>query len=182
MNMSGYLVLEGETSFFGWIEDNIFLVMGIMGGVLVLLVVLLLLVHSSRKKKKETEAAAEAARKTAAEEARIKEEAAAAEQQKKRAEGLVITLSAEGIGKKELVLSKSEYLMVGRGDTCDLQLPEPECSRQQFKLETDGADVYLSDMNTTNGTKLNGVPLRHKRRVVSGDRIGVGNTEIEIRW
>ena len=82
----------------------------------------------------------------------------------------------------EVALLLQGRAVVGRGNECDVQVKDPGFSRKHFMLEWDGESVYVSDLGTTNGTVMNGVRLRHKRRLEPGDVLKVGSTEIRIRW
>ena len=72
--------------------------------------------------------------------------------------------------------------VVGSGADCDCTINDPAFALRQFMLEWNGEDVYIDDLNTATGTRMNGTPLRHKRRMESEDRIGVGESEYIIRW
>ena len=85
-------------------------------------------------------------------------------------------------GANEVALLLQGRAVVGRGNECDVQVKDPGFSRKHFMLEWDGESVYVSDLGTTNGTVMNGVRLRHKRRLEPGDVLKVGSTEIRIRW
>ena len=72
--------------------------------------------------------------------------------------------------------------VVGRATDCDCVINDPAFAPRHFMLEWDGESVYIDDLNTMTGTKLNGIPLRHKRRMESGDLITAGDSEYTIRW
>lgn len=55
-------------------------------------------------------------------------------------------------------------------------------SRQHFAIEYDGESFYIQDLDTTNGTMLNGVKMTHKRRLEKNDRITAGSLDIVVRW
>jgi len=72
-------------------------------------------------------------------------------------------------------------LVAGRDEDCDLAIDEPKISRRHFAVRRNGSIVVLEDLDSTNGTKLNGVTLRGaQRRIVSGDVIGIGRTHITV--
>ncbi len=61
---------------------------------------------------------------------------------------------------------------IGRRRYCDILLDSPAVSGDHALIERIGRDVYLEDRDSTNGTKLNGRPVR--RQVLRfGDEIGV---------
>jgi len=66
--------------------------------------------------------------------------------------------------------------VVGRDHPSDIRLrDEPAFSRQHFKLTVEANRVRLSDLNSTNGTWLNGVRVS-SANIADGDRFGVGET------
>lgn len=93
---------------------------------------------------------------------------------------LLVTVAGKNPHKLELSIDRS--LIVGRSNICDLYFDDVRMSRQHFVLEWDGRDMYISDLNTTNGTSVNGVNIRNKRRLEKGDRITAGAEELTINW
>lgn len=49
-------------------------------------------------------------------------------------------------GKCELKVTINGSAMAGRSDDCDIYFDDPKMSRQHFALETDGNDVYITDL------------------------------------
>ena len=97
-----------------------------------------------------------------------------------QSKGINVYLTLNGTNEVSLLLQGRA--IIGRGNECDVQVTDPGFSRRHFMLEWDGESVYVSDLGTTNGTVMNGVRLRHKRRLEPGDVLKVGSTEIRIRW
>ncbi len=66
---------------------------------------------------------------------------------------------------------------LGRLAECDLVLNDPNVSRRhaEFRRTTDG--VVVTDLGSTNGTRVNGVPVR-EQQLVSGDELTVGSTTL----
>lgn len=73
-------------------------------------------------------------------------------------------------------------LIVGRAATSDISLDDPKMSKQHFCLERVGQDIYISDLNSTNGTMVNGIRMKMKRKLSSGDEIQAGTMKLMIRW
>ncbi len=70
-----------------------------------------------------------------------------------------------------------EPVTAGRSGACDLSLTELQASKEHFKIEwADGAYV-LSDLDSHNGTRVNGEPVT-SRVLRDFDRIEVGDTVI----
>ena len=72
--------------------------------------------------------------------------------------------------------------IVGRGQGCDIFIDDETLSRQHFVIEYRSGEFYIQDLETTNGTFLNGVRLSHKRRLEKGDIIKAGALELLMRW
>lgn len=93
---------------------------------------------------------------------------------------LVIYHSGKKISAMDVVIDSS--LIVGRSDLSDMYLEDEQLSRQHFILEYDGEDYYVEDLQTTNGTLLNGVLLQERTKLNNNDKIKAGSTEIVVRW
>ena len=50
--------------------------------------------------------------------------------------------------------------MLGRGTDCDLRLVDPGVSRHHAELRVEDGEVVLVDLGSTNGTFVNGQPVR----------------------
>ena len=67
------------------------------------------------------------------------------------------------------------------GRDCDgLLLRDPQVSRAHFVLDVEGESVTVTDLGSTNGTRLNGVPLTDPARVEPGDTIVAGGTTVRV--
>ena len=65
---------------------------------------------------------------------------------------------------------------VGRSEEINnLSFDDGKLSRQHFVIEADDDGFYISDLNSTNGTFLNGVKLVNKRKLTDKDTIKAGN-------
>lgn len=66
--------------------------------------------------------------------------------------------------------------LIGRGVDCDLQLPDPTVSQRHAKIWTDESGrVFIADLNSRNGVRLNGKRLEADPVVVQpGDLIRLG--------
>jgi pSer/pThr/pTyr-binding forkhead associated (FHA) protein len=58
---------------------------------------------------------------------------------------------------------------------CTVPLADPNVSRHHAEIRRDGDRVFLIDLGSTNGTRVNGVPV-HQRQLVGGDVVTVGIT------
>jgi hypothetical protein len=75
---------------------------------------------------------------------------------------------------------ETEQATIGRLQTCEIALDDPNVSRRHALLtkRTDG--WWIVDLGSTNGTLVNDALVK-ERRLGAGDRIRVGTTEFEYR-
>jgi hypothetical protein len=71
----------------------------------------------------------------------------------------------------------SDGAVLGRGDQSDIQLEDSFASTSHARLQPQGDVVVLEDLGSTNGTYLNGEPLRGPQPLHVGDRIRIGDSE-----
>ncbi len=71
----------------------------------------------------------------------------------------------------------SDGAVLGRGDQVDIQLEDSFASTSHARLMPQGDVVVLEDLGSTNGTYLNGEPLRGPQPLHVGDRIRIGDSE-----
>ena len=71
----------------------------------------------------------------------------------------------------------SEGAVLGRGDGVDIKLEDSFASTSHARLMPQGDVVVLEDLGSTNGTYLNGEPLRGPQPLHVGDRIRIGDSE-----
>lgn len=70
---------------------------------------------------------------------------------------------------------------VGRGSDNDVVLDDPTVSRHHVVFERLAAGWSVHDLNSTNGTFVNGEPLQGARPLYSDDQIQVGETKLVYR-
>lgn len=90
-----------------------------------------------------------------------------------------------GPGRLELADGRTVVLSVlgttiGRLDTADLCLPDPDVSRRHAVVRGVGPNWVLEDLESTNGTLVDGSPIRD-HVLADGDRITVGSTTLHFR-
>lgn len=75
----------------------------------------------------------------------------------------------------------AEPLIIGRRSTNGLALDDAEVSRTHARIERDGHGFLVRDLESTNGTLLNGAPLRGPRPLRDGDLVQLGRTRLRFR-
>ncbi|MFO0807940.1 MAG: FHA domain-containing protein [Gemmataceae bacterium] len=94
----------------------------------------------------------------------------------------------EGVDKGRVFRELGIPVTIGREEGNLLRLNDERVSRYHAKVQYDNEDVILTDLDSTNGTRINGNPVQI-RRLRPGDRVGIGrstliygsNTEIAAR-
>jgi hypothetical protein len=85
----------------------------------------------------------------------------------------LVTLTMNGtrheVDKRRVVL--------GRSKDCDIQLSDPNVSRRHAELRQEGAAYWLIDLDSTNGTLVNGRRTA-RAKLESGDTITIGSTDL----
>ena len=66
---------------------------------------------------------------------------------------------------------------MGRLPECAVVLGDPNVSRRHAEIRHVGDAVVVTDLGSTNGTKVNGIPVR-EQHLASGDEITVGSTTL----
>lgn len=66
--------------------------------------------------------------------------------------------------------------VVGREPLNDVVVPDPEVSRRHARIFWEDGSFLIEDLNSTNGTFVNGRRLTSKTRLASGDIIDFGET------
>jgi pSer/pThr/pTyr-binding forkhead associated (FHA) protein len=72
-------------------------------------------------------------------------------------------------------------MVLGRQAECDLQLTEGHASRKHAKLLIAEDGVWLEDLNSANGTFVNGAKVTGKVKLSSGDRLRFDVEEFDFR-
>jgi pSer/pThr/pTyr-binding forkhead associated (FHA) protein len=72
--------------------------------------------------------------------------------------------------------------VVGRAHGNAVRIPSSEVSRQHCRLMLEDGLVYLEDLNSINGTFLNGRMVRDLEVVRPGDRLGVGPVVFVVEY
>jgi len=104
---------------------------------------------------------------------------------------LVPKRSSKGEPRLEIVTSNTEEAglaydlldgaVLGRGDSVDIRIEDPFASTDHARVMPQGDLFVLEDLDSTNGTYLNGSPVKGVKALHSGDRIRIGENEFIYR-
>jgi pSer/pThr/pTyr-binding forkhead associated (FHA) protein len=81
----------------------------------------------------------------------------------------------EGVDKGRIFRELALPVTIGREDGNVLRLNDERVSRFHAKVQIDKGDIILTDLESTNGTRVNGVSVQI-RRLKAGDRVGIGRS------
>lgn len=76
--------------------------------------------------------------------------------------------------------SEPGRIFVGKSEACTLRIDDPLVSRRHCAIEIDGERVRLTDLDSTNGTLVNGVAVA-EAFLRGGELVRVGDTTIAVR-
>jgi hypothetical protein len=76
-------------------------------------------------------------------------------------------------------LATSE-LTIGRAELSDIPLADPGVSRNHARVVREGDDFIVEDLRSTNGTEVNGQPIR-RRRLANGDMLKLASSTLQFR-
>jgi Protein of unknown function (DUF3662)/FHA domain len=89
-------------------------------------------------------------------------------------------MTADGDGDQRTYELQTPVTLLGRGTDCDLRLVDPGVSRHHAELRVENDQVVLVDLGSTNGTFVNGQPVR-RVALSDGTRISLGRTTLVFR-
>jgi pSer/pThr/pTyr-binding forkhead associated (FHA) protein len=70
-------------------------------------------------------------------------------------------------------------VVIGRLSSCDIPLGDPQVSRRHAEVRRDAEGFAVFDLGSTNGTVVNGSPVR-ERRLSDGDELRIGSATIRF--
>ncbi|HXD89381.1 MAG TPA: FHA domain-containing protein [Urbifossiella sp.] len=87
----------------------------------------------------------------------------------------VTFLVLEGVDKGRVFRDLSIPVTIGREEGNALRLNDERVSRYHAKVQMEDGDVILTDLDSTNGTRVNGSAIQI-RRLRPGDQLSIGRT------
>lgn len=70
---------------------------------------------------------------------------------------------------------------IGRSRRCEVVIPDPSISRNHALISVAGGRITLKDLESSNGTFINGERLTGESEIADGDLLGLGETEVRLR-
>jgi pSer/pThr/pTyr-binding forkhead associated (FHA) protein len=75
-----------------------------------------------------------------------------------------------------------DEVSLGRGEDNDVVIPHPSVSRAHARLMRRDGNYELTDLNSTNGTYVNGQPVHGAARVSNGSQVRLGDVHFVLRY
>lgn len=91
----------------------------------------------------------------------------------------IVVLGEEKAHQEYLVASAARYL--GREEGNDIVLADEEVSARHARVSFADGAFWVEDLQTTNGTFVNGERIRESRRLQNEDLIKIGRTILQFR-
>jgi hypothetical protein len=80
-------------------------------------------------------------------------------------------------GPREIDLPLGRFL-IGRAESAQLALDDPLVSRHHAAIDVTGTAATLTDLDSRNGVRVNGVKLTQAYALAVGDKISIGTTDL----
>jgi hypothetical protein len=75
---------------------------------------------------------------------------------------------------REIALSRTTPTILGRDASLAAAVEDKQVSRHHAKITCEGDEFWIEDLNSTNGTRVNGVPVE-RQKLANNDQIGLGD-------
>jgi hypothetical protein len=96
-----------------------------------------------------------------------------------RVRTVLVAESPDGLRGREFLIAGEA--VIGRAPGCAIVLSDDFASAHHARLFERGNRVWIEDLRSTNGTRLNGRPLRRPAPLQTGDRLQIGQTVLGFR-
>jgi predicted component of type VI protein secretion system len=83
-------------------------------------------------------------------------------------------------GEPRSVAIEGDRTVIGRNPEADIQIDDEAVSWNHLEIESRGGMLMATDLDSRNGTALNGDPLDRPRRLRDGDALVVGGHRLEV--
>lgn len=85
-----------------------------------------------------------------------------------------LTITDRSGAIKDVEWNVEGSLFIGRSDICNIFFDDDRLSKQHFVIEVTKLGCYIEDLESTNGTFVNGVKMTNRRLLLDGDIITAG--------
>ncbi len=93
----------------------------------------------------------------------------------------ITIIDRNGLKRKVFAAVAGAYFIGRDPNLCDLCIEDKRLSRQHCALMYENGILKIQDLGSTNGTRLNGIPVSNPRSISDADVIEAANTRIRVR-
>ncbi len=84
-------------------------------------------------------------------------------------------------GARQVVVFAGDEITVGRAEQGNtVRLPERDVSRTHARFSRSNGSVWVEDLGSSNGTRVNGERIQGKRRIRPGDLVQIADYDIAV--
>ena len=84
-------------------------------------------------------------------------------------------------GKTTVVPLQKSEVTIGRMDGNTIRLMERNISRRHARLHRDNGSVFIEDLNSFNGVKINGERIEDRLAIKEGDLVEIGDYHLALQ-
>jgi pSer/pThr/pTyr-binding forkhead associated (FHA) protein len=88
----------------------------------------------------------------------------------------------KGARKRQTLRLRTEETIIGRREGCEVRIPSSQVSRRHCRLSFQNDVLMAEDLDSANGTFLNGERINGAEAVRPGDRLEVGPVTFEVKY
>lgn len=81
---------------------------------------------------------------------------------------------------RTLELMENTPLSIGRSESSALCIPDKKISRRHAEIVSDGENIFITDLSSRTGTRVNGRPIQQRTPLCPGDTIQIGETDLVL--
>lgn len=95
------------------------------------------------------------------------------ENEREQHQAMLLQWLGSGEGSRKWLLHPQQELVIGRDGECDIVLDNRLVSRMHARIYWQDGDFFIRDLDSKNGTHVNGQSIRHEKRLQNGDEVQV---------
>lgn len=100
----------------------------------------------------------------------------------KKSKAIRFEVNSNASGIKCFDYAVKEKVLFGRADFCDVVFDDAKMSRYHFYIQRQKKNYIITDLNSANGTYINGFRLKNTQILKNNDRIYAGVTTITVSF
>lgn len=89
----------------------------------------------------------------------------------------MFVVTTEGPLRGQVLVVDADELMLGRRENSDLQIADPHVSRSHALIRRQSGAIWVEDLGSTGGTRVNGEPISGAQVLRHGDVVRFGTIE-----